>query len=74
MNKSEIWSAVDRAHREAHAAGEPFTVTGLRGACADCAATGAITCWPGGRIEQRVEHDPGCPARAGVVTWRPAAS
>jgi len=53
--------------------GMPGAVFAVTDACIDCSALGTLFVYPGGRIDLVCfGHDPGCPAAAGAVGWRPA--
>ncbi len=51
--------------------GLPGVIGGLTDACRDCTAGGELVLLPGRRVIQRIFHDDGCPAAAGVTPWEP---
>ena len=57
--------------RRVESTGIPGRIYGLTDACRDCTAEGEVILLPGRRLINRVFHDPGCPASAGITEWQP---
>jgi hypothetical protein len=51
--------------------GQPGIIHGLKNACRDCTADGALILLPGRQVIINIFHDDGCPAAAGITPWEP---
>lgn len=67
-----VQRALAQLQAASDADGRPWILHGMTEACVDCGATGSLSGQSGRRtVRFDVEHDPGCPAAAGITPWAP---